>query len=401
MRVIKQGVIHLLLASLLFAPIGVFADEVTDLQKQIKDREARIEALKKQAQQYQASLEQKRKERVTLSSQISILVDRIDAARVDIATIETTIDATTLHIRELEHNIRNREAELKEYRRELSGLVRWTAHSQNQSALKIFFTSPSFASFSNQMKNLKSVQMSMTDLIADVDATRVALASDKQSLEGKRKELVSDVEELNTQRLSLEAQEETKSYLLEQTKSSEEKFAALLEDARREQAAANQEIAQLEQTIRNRLKDKGLGAGSAAPSTFVWPVPNTRGISSPFHDQDYPFRRVFEHTGIDIRAAQGTPIRASASGYVGRAKNGGAKGYSYILIVHSGGLATVYGHVSQILVNQDTYVTQGQVIGRSGGMPGTPGAGPFSTGAHLHFEVRKDGIPVNPRPFLP
>ena len=120
-----------------------------------------------------------------------------------------------------------------------------------------------------------------------------------------------------------------------------------------------------------------------------------------FHDPDYPYRNILgEHPGWDIRAKQGTTITAAADGYVAKTTFNGSKNYAYIMLIHGNGLATVYGHVSASYVVQDQYVTQGQPIGRTGAMPGSAGAGPFTTGPHLHFEVRLNGIPVDPAGYL-
>ncbi|MBU1630090.1 M23 family metallopeptidase, partial [Patescibacteria group bacterium] len=89
----------------------------------------------------------------------------------------------------------------------------------------------------------------------------------------------------------------------------------------------------------------------------------------------------------------------AAGGYVAWNKTGRMYG-NYTMIVHPGGIATIYAHLSKFIAKPDTYVERGDVIGLSGGRPGDPGAG-LSTGPHLHFEVRQDGIPVNAENFLP
>ena len=397
---IRYFCIVLAIGALLIGPVSTHADNVSDLQQTIKDHQAKIETLKRQAAAYQASLEAKRKLQLTLANQITILTDRVEKTKVDIQTTETQIQTTTLQIQVLQETIHARELQLTQYRYQLGSLVRWLARSRDESPLRVVFTSASFADFTNQLKYLKTVQLSVTDLIGQVETTKAQLIKDKQDQEAKRKELVADVDALNTLRQSLEGQQETKSYLLDETRSSERRFAQLLEDAKREQQLTEEQMSSLEQQVRDRLRARGISTRATIPG-FIWPVPNSRGISATFHDLDYPFRRVFEHTGIDIRQPQGSPIRAAASGYVAQARTGGARGYGFVMIVHDGGVATVYGHVSKIFVTQDSFVAQGQVIANSGGLPGTQGAGPFSTGAHLHFEVRKDGIPVNPMQYLP
>jgi len=124
-----------------------------------------------------------------------------------------------------------------------------------------------------------------------------------------------------------------------------------------------------------------------APNAMIWPV-NAR-ITSSFGMRYHPilhFARM--HKGIDFGASWGTPIHATADGQVASA--GWAGGYGeQVKINHGGGLATSYNHMSRMIVSPGMPVRQGQVIG----YVGTTG---LSTGAHLHYEVLRNGVQVNP-----
>jgi murein DD-endopeptidase MepM/ murein hydrolase activator NlpD len=128
------------------------------------------------------------------------------------------------------------------------------------------------------------------------------------------------------------------------------------------------------------------------------PVGKAR-ISSPYGMRKHPTTgKMALHKGLDYAIPQGTPVVASADGVVEFASSAG--GYGYLVIInHGGGMKTRYGHLSSFLVSSGQRVTRGQPIARSGGKPGTPGAGTTS-GPHLHFEVLKGGTAVNPISLL-
>ena len=121
---------------------------------------------------------------------------------------------------------------------------------------------------------------------------------------------------------------------------------------------------------------------------FLWPVVGT--ITS-----GWGYRTRFEkfHYGLDIAAKTGTPIKAVRAGVVEYA--GWKNGYGYcVFLDHGDGLKTAYGHASKLYVKRGQRVEQGQSIAAVGSTG-------FSTGPHVHFEVRISGRLVNPRPYLP
>jgi murein DD-endopeptidase MepM/ murein hydrolase activator NlpD len=173
--------------------------------------------------------------------------------------------------------------------------------------------------------------------------------------------------------------------------------AEALEEAKRERERAEAEKARVEEELRKWEEANRADAPELQPgATLVMPV---AGVKT----SDYGWRHhpVYDeprlHTGVDFAAPGGTAIWSAADGVVMRAGWNG--GYGYFTCVSHGthdgqGMSTCYAHQSQILVSVDQRVEAGELIGRVG----TTGT---STGDHLHFEVRLDGSPVDPLPWLP
>lgn len=134
------------------------------------------------------------------------------------------------------------------------------------------------------------------------------------------------------------------------------------------------------------------GNPGVVPGYFIWPAEGP--ITSPFGVRIHPITgKGTMHNGVDIGAGYGAPIHAAASGRVLRAGPYGGYGLATI-IDHGNGLATLYGHQSRQVVSPGDQVTQGQVIGYVGSTG-------FSTGPHLHFEVRVNGDPRDPLLWFP
>ena len=177
---------------------------------------------------------------------------------------------------------------------------------------------------------------------------------------------------------------------------------AILQSTEQEMESARESVAEMEaasasiKAMLSHLKSRsGLvfpGKGIASyhihwGGRFILPADGP--ITSPFGYRYHPILHIYKlHTGVDIGAPWGSSVRAAAGGVVIHASWLGAYGNG-VIIDHGDGLATLYGHLSQIDVQVGDVVSQGHLIG----LVGSTG---LSTGPHLHFEVRRDGTPIPP-----
>jgi murein DD-endopeptidase MepM/ murein hydrolase activator NlpD len=190
--------------------------------------------------------------------------------------------------------------------------------------------------------------------------------------------------EIHQQELALGAKQDQEAQLVQ-------KRRGVLLEAQAKRIQIESEYAQLaadSQEIALRLKAlEGTPLPGGFASKLVQPVVGR--IVSQFGMRFHPILKINRlHAGVDFGAETGTPIVAAAAGVVAYA--GTMRGYGNVVVVdHGGGLSTLYAHCSALLVPEGITVEQGKVIARVG-------ATGLATGPHLHFEVRRNGTPINP-----
>lgn len=390
--------------------------QIQQKQKELTDIEDKIEF-------YNKTIEVKQEELLSLKSELELLGTNIERTQKEIQQKGTEIQLLELEIQELKQKIEANEGKIVVQKRSIQDTLKKLYIDEHKTYLEATVSSTSFSSFFKQITYLQEVEKESQRNLDTIQKLRDEQTVQKKKVEEKNSEVKQTKSDLEVQKIDYEKQQEQRADILIETEEDEEKFQQLVEEARQEQQSIDANIRALEKKARKRLEDLQkkdgstgdsgsaedlLGDGSDFGGDFapIWPV-DSQTVTCSFHCGDYPFRRVFEHSGTDIAVPQGTAVKAAASGYVAIAKDGGATGYSYIMLVHGNGFSTVYGHISSIGANTlekletGALVRKGEGIGLSGGTPGTPGAGRFVTGPHLHFEVRKDGIPVNAEDYLP
>ncbi|MBU1203160.1 peptidoglycan DD-metalloendopeptidase family protein [Patescibacteria group bacterium] len=374
--------------------------ETWQINQDINEKRSEIQELKRQVEIYEKNIAAKQREIGSLSNQISTLNDSIAKINLEIDAAELEIETYNLKIENTELKIQAKENEINEQKEVLSEILR-QLHRQQQknSTIEILVLNNSFSDFLADLDRLENMQDNIVSGVEDLKKIMIALDTDKQNLEGEKSELDALRGILENKIGSLDDQKVAKNQLMIATRGQESKYQQLLQQAKEDQDQVNNDIVYLEKVAREKL-NRQLQLEGISSDGLMWPVASRR-VTSYFHDPDYPYRNLFEHPAIDIASPQGTPIRAVESGYVAKTRDGGKTGYSYIMLVHGNGLSSVYGHINIISCTEDQFVSKGDIIGYSGGMPGTNGSGPLTTGPHLHLEIRLNGVPVNPLNYLP
>ncbi|MDD4995487.1 MAG: peptidoglycan DD-metalloendopeptidase family protein [Patescibacteria group bacterium] len=373
-------------------------DEIEALNEQVKEKQDLVDNLSQQMEIYKQKIVSKQSEISSLQEQMEMVENRIAKAELDIQIVKTELEGINLELSLLEKQIAEKEELISKQKESLTKLIQRINKLDQRTYLEVLLANDSFSEFFDQIKYLEDIQADLQTSVEEIKGLKTDLETKRSLRETKKTQLEASKIQLELNQESLFEEFNLKNILIEDTQSSESMYRELLNNIRQEKQYIDNQVSSLEDTLREKIEAMDKAFSGGADTLLSWPVSPARGITAYFHDPTYPFRYLFEHSGIDLRVYQGTPVAAAAPGYVVWAKQGKMYG-NFVMILHANGISTVYGHFSKISVKVDEFVERGDIIGLSGGMPGTPGAG-LSTGPHLHFEVRKNGIPTNPLDYL-
>ncbi len=361
--------------------MSIAAKSQSELQSDLNTTQQEIKEAEAEQEQVQQQLSEAMQDIAELSTQIQNYEVEIGTLNSQIRDLEENLAETQKNLEEAEDNCEEQEELLKERL-----IVLYEAGEY--SYLDVLFNSTSLVDLISNYYLITEIAESDTEMLQKLEDSKKQIEYSKQVLEGDKAEL--------------EKAKETKvakSQALESAKSEKNKQVAALND---EEKALQEKIDQYQKDVEDleeQIRKAATTTNSEINSSYngsgmIWPTPNCRYITSPYGSRIHPvYGYQGFHTGMDIGANNRSAVVAVQDGVVSLASWNGGYG-NCVMINHGGGISTLYGHGSKIVVKAGQTVKQGDVIMYVGSTG-------VSSGPHLHFEVRKNGSHVEPSQYLP
>lgn len=347
---------------------------IGDLQKQININNQRKKELQKKIRQIKS-------EKASTQKEISLLDCKIENLKVEADGMQLSIDSLNEKINNNQLMIEKLKLDIDKNNEVLEKRIRKTYEKGGTGYLELIFKADNVVEALTRLDMVQLILKDDVDLLKNIKDKKRNITELKQSQETERENIENSKAEL-----------EKKKKEIELTQKEKEKYMASLEGnmkkAKESEALLVKENKKFERKIRELQT-----ASQYVGGEMLWPVPNHYRITSPFGYRIHPIYgyRSF-HRGIDIGCYYNTKIVAANDGVVIVAGWHYSYG-NYVIIDHGGKKATVYGHNTKLLVKVGQRVKKGQTISLSGSTG-------ESTGPHLHFEVRENGVVVNPLNYL-
>jgi murein DD-endopeptidase MepM/ murein hydrolase activator NlpD len=388
------------------APAAGAPRVVAAISDKIKEKEADLESTRKHLADKRRELRFQELRKEDLARQVAETTARIEGVNATLEQLNVQVQWNERKLAWNEIQLRAAEATLQRHNDALKRRLVDAYERGDLGYLNVLLASASFTDFVERWDDVRFLVAANQRAVRARRTAERAVATAERHLETERTALADVVQQREQDRATLASLAVERSQLLVVAEANRRSVAHQVADL--EEITAAEEAA-LEQLIRERQREEELrrqeerraaqlagreipsGATSGGPGTLTWPVSGP--ITSPFGMRADPNGHGFRmHTGMDIAAPTGQTIVAAAGGRIIFA--GWYGGYGNAIVVdHGGQTSTLYGHCSQIFVAVGQEVQRGQAIG-------AVGATGDATGPHLHFEVRINGVPVDPAGHL-
>lgn len=374
----------------------ITSSSIQEMEGQIDDAENLIDQLESSLTNMESVLSELESTKKDLNNYISTLDSQL-------AEINSKIEELEALIAEKEAEIAVTQAALDEAERieteqyaAMKSRVKFMYEQGDALYLELFLDAKSFSDMLNKAEYIEKISEYDRDMLVEYQETVETVQTMKNVLDAE-KEVLDEARAVNKEEqdalnvLLDEKQQQIHEYELD-INNKEQAIA----EYEAEIAAADELIAQLESSVTEERKAIALAYGYTLEydgSKFVWPAPDYTRISSDYGMRIHPTLgyEVF-HNGVDMASATGTRMLAAYSGVVSAAGYSSTMG-NYVMIDHGSGLTTIYMHANTLYVSENDLVMGGEQIGTIG----TTGR---STGPHLHFSVRLDGVYQSPWNYL-
>ena len=376
--VIRKFISAIVLVAMIFTvALPTYADS-------LEEEKAKLEDVQQQLQNKDAQRESKKKEVKSAIDELMVAQNQLAEAQKALQAVEDQQNSLELKIKTTKITIEKNKKELEKTKKIYSKRLREIYINGQINYLDVLLGAKDFSDFSSRMYLLQRIIARDISLLSKLEDQKRNLNSQQEALEEDKKQLDKVHADVDAKKKTVEA------------KAAERR--ALYDKALAEQNRLEQEYNDLMETsnniasmIKNWEQSGTLGSVNGS-GRFIWPIHGE--ITSPYGWRTHPiFGTQIFHSGIDIAADYGDPILAADSGTVIYAGWMGGYGNA-VMIDHGGGLVTLYGHNTAVLVSEGQAVDKGQVIAHAGSTG-------YSTGPHCHFEVRLHGETVNPMSYLP
>lgn len=333
----------------------------------------------------QQELNESRAKEKSLGDQVNSLEQQINSKQSDIDELEASISEAQAKLETLEEELAAAEEKVNTQNENLNARLRNMYKNGSVGFIDVLMDSGSFSEFLNNLSLVEKVYTSDQDVLEELQKAYDEIDAKKKEIETLQAELSESKATMEEQKSSLEADKA----------SVEKKKAEIAADS----AETQRELDKLEadaQALTSSIRNSGSSSSSSKYNggIMAWPVPSCHTISSGYGGRIHPTTGKYKfHGGLDIPGSYGSAIVAANSGKVIWAGNRGDSYGNYVIIDHGGGVSTLYGHSSKVLVSSGQSVSRGQRIANVGSTG-------RSTGPHCHFEVRINGSRVNPNPYV-